>query len=85
MGAVCDEKQDEQDAKELRNLSELMPAFKRYQSHHYRNSISAIILNCESAIEKFNDPDSRGEILNSLHRIKVATEHMLKDMERAGI
>ncbi len=85
MGEVTNKEQDDRDAQELRTIAELCPAYRRYCSHHFRNSLSAIVSATALAIEKCDDPASNGELMNNLFRIKAATEHLLSDMGRAGI
>lgn len=81
MGAIINQLQDETDAQELRNLADLMPSYRRYCSHHFRNSAAAI-LNSAEILERSG---LGGESLNALTRIKVAITHMVDDMAKAGI
>ena len=85
MGAVINQEQDDKDASMLKSIAELAPCYKRYLSHHSRNSISGIMMSVESAIQKLDDPVCKEEVRNSLYRIKVATEHLMNDLEKAGI
>jgi len=84
MGNSHDPQQDEKDTHELTTLSVLMPAYKRYLSHHAMNSISNIL--ASSHLAQLALADGRmEEVKNHLARIDVATNHLTDDLRKAGI
>ena len=80
MGAITDQKQDEQDAQELRELSAILPAYSRLLPHHLRNSLSVLLGSLEMLERKSTDG-----MLKEIYIMKQEIRHMVEDITRAGI
>lgn len=85
MGMITDKVQDESDSRQLRNLAEMMPAYKRFLAHHLRNSLQSILNHADAVREKGKDPANLQTILYSVEAIEAAAEHMVEDLERSGL
>ncbi len=88
MGNITDIEQDKEDVETLLVIAGLYPAYKRFLSHHTRNSIQGIMNYTEiinKNIIKIDDPKTRSEIWVAVDRIKQATDHLIMDLERVGV
>lgn len=84
MGAITNPEQHEKDTKELRDLAEMCPAYRRHLSHHLRNSLSGMMGSADLA-GKDLEAGNHEALKNHLARLEMACEHMLEDLKEAGL